>query len=110
MSNANILQSAGGPGFFHGWVVVNQTTPVQIESAGFTFDKGICLHAPGAPEPTPNTAPIWVGSAVVTADRDVNTGGRMILPGGDLFLPLTDGLLLWAVSTANTQNLSWFGI
>lgn len=109
MSNANILQSAGGPEFFHGWTVVGATA-VQIETKGFKFDIGIWFSSPGTPAPAPNTAGIWIGRDIVTADKTAGTGGTVILPGGELFLPLTDGSLLWAVSTAASQDLSWFGI
>ena len=93
----------------HGHTVVG-TTAVQLTTLDFPFVKGILVRAPGANDPVPNTAPIWVGSSAVTADSNVGTGGVPLAPGESIVLPIDDPTVAWVVSTAATQDVSWLGV
>jgi len=90
----------------HGHVVVGATRS-QLSTIPFGAQKGILLRAPGAQDPSANTACVWVGGARVTADSTPATGGIPIPPGSALFVPIDDLSRLWVVSTAAAQDLAW---
>jgi hypothetical protein len=93
----------------HGHVVAG-VAAVKLSQFAFTCLKGILIRAPGGDDPTPNTDPIWIGSAAVTADSNVGTGGLPLLPGESLVLPIDNPSEVWVISTAATQDLAWFGV
>ena len=105
----NIYQESVDVEVQHRNVVVG-TSVVIINPFRFKFVKGILLRTPGTQDPVPNTAPIWIGNAKVTADADPNTGGFPLIPGSSIFLPVEflDGL--YAISTQASQSLSWLGV
>jgi hypothetical protein len=72
--------------------------------------KGILLRAPGSGDDSPNSAPVYVGGAGVTADNMPETGGMPICPGETLFVPLENLELLYAISTAANQQLAWIAM
>jgi len=90
--------------------VVVGATAVLVNPLGFKFVKGFLLRTPGVGDPTPNTAPIWLGNANVTADSAVETGGFPLIPGASIYIPseFADGL--YAISTAASQDLVWLGV
>lgn len=92
--------------FKHGHKAVG-TTAVPMTILGFTALKGILLRCPGSADPDPNTAPVWVGGAGVSADNSEATGGLPILPGSTLFIPLDNPTQLYFVSTAGGQDIAW---
>jgi len=101
--------TVAGKGLRHGHVVAG-TTIGKLSAYSFECDKGILLRAPGADDPVPNTAPVWVGGSAVTADADVGTGGLPILPGESVVLPIDDPNDVWVISTAATQDIAWLGV
>jgi len=91
----------------HGWTTVG-TSPVPITPLQLIPYKGILLFAPGTAYPGGgNSAPIWVGGPRVTADQNEGTGGTPIVPGSSLFVPLDKPDIIYVVSNAVTQKLSW---
>jgi len=90
--------------------VVVGVTAVKINPIGFKFVKGVLLHAPGTSDPSPNTDPIWIGSANVTANQHLETGGFPLIPGSTLEIPSEFLGGLYAISTAATQTLTWLGV
>lgn len=92
----------------HGHTVIG-TSRVTVVPEDFHCVKGILLRCPGVDDPAPNTAPVWVGKAGVTADSSVN-GGMPILPGASLFLPIENPVALYAISTDSDQDLAWLEI
>ncbi len=72
--------------------------------------KGVLVRAPGSVDPTPNTACVWVGDSRVLASSDQQRGGMPVPPGEALFVPIDDPNRLWAVSTADNQDLAWMAI
>jgi len=93
----------------HGHAVVGATA-AKLTLLDFPCMKGVLLRAPGADDPVPNTAPIWIGSSAVTADSDPGTGGIPILPGESFSLPIDNPTDAWVVSTAADQDLAWLGV
>src|SRR3989304_541074 len=87
----------------HGHTVVGSSRETIIPE-NFTAVKGILLRCPGIDDPIPNTAPIWIGKAGVTADSGVS-GGMPILPGASLFLPTANPIALYAISPDEDQDL-----
>lgn len=69
------------------------------------YVKGILLRAVGDNDPVPNTAPIWVGDANVTANS-----GMAIAPGETMSLPLESGEKLYAISNTANQVLAWWAM
>lgn len=93
---------------WHGHTVVGATRAKVVSLAlGAEALKGILLVTPGSAHPTPNTHPIWIGLAGVTADSVPETGGMWLMPGEKLFIPMADMQKLYAVSTAANQDLAW---
>ena len=83
---------------------------VQLTALEFTFTKGLLIRAPGSDDPVANTAPIWVGGKGVTANSNVATGGVPLAPGESINLPVNDPTLVYVVSTAGAQDVSWMGV
>lgn len=81
----------------------------RLTELDFTVYKGVLVRCPGGSDPTPNTDPIWIGGAGVTADSGA-TGGIPILPGDAIFIPIDKPNFLWVVSTAADQDIAWMGI
>lgn len=92
----------------HGHVTVGVAAR-RLLAVDLRFKAGVLLRAPGPDDDTPNTAPIWVGSAKITADSNERTGGLPILPGATVFLPIEDPTDIWVVSTVASQDLAWLG-
>lgn len=86
------------------------TTAVKINPFEFRFVKGILLRTPGTQDPTPNIAPVWIGSSIVTADLDIETGGFALIPGSAVYLPVEFLTKLYAISTQASQYISWLGV
>lgn len=82
------------------------TARVQLTALDFKAYKGVLMRAPGSTDPTPNTAPIWVGGPGVTADSG-NAGGIPILPGDAIFIPIERPDKLYVISTAVDQDIAW---
>lgn len=93
----------------HGHVVVG-ITPVPLTTLSFRLDRGLLVRAPGASDPVPNTAVVWVGRAAVAADSSVGRGGMPLAPGEALTLPVDDPSKVYVVSTAANQDLAWMGV
>jgi hypothetical protein len=91
-------------------VVVVGATAVPINPFEFRFMKGFLLYLPGTLDPTPNTAPVWIGDAKVTADMDADTGGFPLVPGSSLFVPVEFLRDVYAISTMADQHLMWLGV
>lgn len=91
----------------NGHIVVG-TAAVQL-TLSIRVSRGVLLRCPGAEDPVPNTDPVWVGRANVTADSSA-TGGTPILPGGSLFIPVDDPGGVYVISTAPGQDVSWIGM
>jgi hypothetical protein len=85
-------------------------TAVEINPLGFQFQKGILLRTPESTDPVPNDAPIWIGSAQVTADSDTETGGFPLIPGASLFIPVEFVKGLYAISTLADQDIALIGV
>lgn len=68
--------------------------------------KGVYISTPGPWHDITNTAPVFVGGPGVTADSE-QSAGLPIMPGGSLFVPIADPSLLWVVSTADNQQVTW---
>jgi hypothetical protein len=86
-------------------------TAVQLTALSAEMRKGILLRTPGDSDPTPNTAPIWVGNnASVTADSDPETGGMPLVPGAALEVPAQNAQDIWLISTAASQDVAWIGV
>ena len=83
---------------------------VKITPQDLRFMRGFMLRAPGASDPVPNTHPIWIGNASVTANSAVDSGGFPIIPGGTVMVPTDDTSELYAISTAGAQDLAWIGV
>lgn len=90
--------------------VIVGTSAVKVNPIGFKFIKGILLRTPGTTDPSPNTAPIWIGGANVTADQAVETGGFPLVPGASLNIPSEFLSGLYAISTSASQVLTWVGV
>ena len=76
-------ESLGGT-LMHGHQTAG-TTRRQLVEGKYEVLKGVLMRAPGSGDPTPNTAPIWVGGKSVTADssatrRDAFASGRVDVP------------------------------
>jgi hypothetical protein len=86
-------------------------TAVQVSAISVELEKGLLLRAPGASDPAPNTAPIWVGNNnKVTADSDIETGGMPLIPGANMTIPANLVKDLWVISTTPAQDLAWMGV
>jgi hypothetical protein len=86
-------------------------TAVQLTTVSAEMNKGVLLRAPGDSDPTPNTAPIWVGTnASVTANSNAETGGLPVVPGAALEIPAKDAQDIWLISTAAAQDIAWIGV
>jgi len=94
---------------FHGHRTVG-IERVQLSNAKYDIVKGVLLRAPGSGDPTPNTHPIWIGGKQVTADSNEGTGGMALPPGESMFIPCDDIPALYAVSTAEGQDLAWLAM
>jgi hypothetical protein len=90
--------------------VVVGVAAAKLNPFGFSFMKGILLRTPGTSDPTPNTAPIWLGNAKVTANMEIETGGFPLVPGSSIFIPAEFLKELYAISTQADQNLAWLGV
>ena len=77
---------------------------VKITETNHEFVKGILLRAAGDNDPTPNTNVIWIGGPYVTS-----SDGMPLAPGETMTLPLETAENLYAISTAASQNLAWWG-
>lgn len=86
------------------------TTAIEVNPKNFRFIKGALLRTPGAEDPEPNTVPIWIGSSLVTADSDTESGGFPLLPGSSIFIPSEFLSGLYAISSAANQKLAWLGL
>lgn len=106
---ANIYREAVDASIQNRNVVVGATA-VLVNPLEFKFIKGILLRTPNSDDPTANTAPVWLGNANVTADSALETGGFPLVPGASLFIPSEFIADLYAISTAASQNLAWFGV
>lgn len=97
--------------FVHRHVTVGTSVVKLNNNTDFTPWKGILLRAPGAFDPNPNIACIWIGGAAVTADSAQATGGMPIAPGESLHIPsdLIEGDI-YLISTENDQDIAWLGI
>ncbi len=97
--------------FIHRHEIVGTSSAKLNNNTGFTPVKGILLRAPGAFDPKPNTACIWVGGAAVTADSAQATGGMPIAPGESFHIPsdLIEGDI-YLISSENDQDISWIGV
>ncbi len=91
----------------NGHTVVGATTS-PLTPLSFKGYRGVLVYAPGNADPTPNTAPVWVGRAAVTADSEVGTGGMPLVPGASLFIPVDDPSKLYVISTVADQDIAWF--
>jgi hypothetical protein len=91
-------------------VVIVGMTAGLINDFKFRFIKGIVLYTPGTLDPVPNTAPIWIGNAKVTADLEIETGGFPLVPGSQITFPTEYLKDLYAVSTTADQRLLWIGV
>jgi hypothetical protein len=91
----------------HGHTVVG-TTAAKLTQLNFSLEKGVLIRAPGGDDPNPNTDPVWIGGASVTADAGV-TGGVPLVPGASVFIPVDDPSVLWVISTASSQDVAWIG-
>ncbi len=96
--------------FIHRHMVVGTSSAKLNNNTDFIPWKGILLRAPGAFDPKPNIACVWVGGAAVTADSAQATGGMPIAPGESLHIPsdLIEGDI-YLVSTDNDQDIAWIG-
>lgn len=95
----------------HGHGVAGTTrTQLAVAKLAFPTNKGILVRCPGALDAATNTDEVWIGGPNVTADEDETTGGTPIAPGEALFLPLEDPSLLFIVSTAADQDISWLSL
>ncbi len=97
-------------GLQHGHKTVGTTAIQLIESLTGDPNKGVLLRCPGPSDPSPNTAPIWVGSKTVTADSAESTGGMPIVPGESLVIPVDDFDRLYVVSSAADQDVAWVAL
>jgi len=86
------------------------TSAVQLTPQSFKAEKGILIRSPGADDPTPNTAVVWVAQTPnVTADS-TGSGGYPLAPGESVSLPVNDPSKLYVISTAADQTIAWMGI
>lgn len=92
----------------HGHTTVGMTA-VKLTDKKFKTVKGVLFRCPGSTDPVPNTAPIWVGAASVTADSSA-TGGMPVLPGDSAFFPIEQIDQLYVISTVANQDIAWMGI
>jgi len=90
----------------HGHTVVG-VTAVPLTNISLNCLRGILVRAPGANDPGPNTHPVWVGRAAVTADSSEGRGGIPILPGAAIILPVDDPSKVFVISTAAGQDIGW---
>lgn len=68
--------------------------------------RGVLVKAYGDNDVAANTVPVFVGNAQVTVDN-----GFPIAPGEAVTIPVTgDGATLYAVASANTQNIAWMSV
>jgi len=93
----------------HGCTEVG-TTEVGLINPDLHFHTGIVVRAPGADDPTPNTAPVWIGRKGVTANNNEQTGGFPVMPGAVLTIPVDRPAALYCISTAAGQTLAWMGV
>lgn len=95
---------------YHGHVTIGTTRKrvVQMDFSGML--KGILIRAPGSGDPIANTVPVWFGGTGVTADSICETGGMPLPPGECLFVPLEQLKSLYAISTADNQDLAWMAM
>jgi hypothetical protein len=99
-------ETSKADGLQHGHQTVG-ATPVAL-CHSFQTLRGILVRCPGTNDPVPNTAPVWIGRAGVTADSGPR-GGFPILPGHSLHIPIDDPALLICVSTVEDQDIAWMG-
>jgi hypothetical protein len=104
-----VVQEAIDKSVKTGHIVVG-VTAVAINPLGFQFQKGILLRTPESTDPVPNDAPIWIGSAHVTADSDTESGGFPLIPGASLFIPVEFAKGLYAISTSASQDLALMAV
>ena len=100
-------ESLGGT-LMHGHQTAG-TTRRQLVEGKYEVLKGVLMRAPGSGDPTPNTAPIWVGGKSVTADSSA-TGGMPLPPGESMFLPVDDPTQLWLIPTDDNQDIAWITV
>lgn len=87
------------------------TSAARLTTVGVAMEKGILLRAPGSSDPTPNTAPVWVGNTKgVTADSAVGSGGMPLVPGASMTIPASLAKDIWIISTAGSQDIAWMGV
>lgn len=93
-------------GLRHGHTVVGSSR-VKLTELDVLLNKGVLLRCPGTTDPSPNSAPVWVGSEMVTADSNVGTGGMPVNIGSSLFVPCERANSLWVISTDPLQDIAW---
>lgn len=81
------------------------TNAVQVTSSPTRFVKGVVVLADSA-----NSAPVYVGSYLVTADSAETSGGFPLEAGKSVSLQIEDLSKLYAVSTAAAQKLAWIAV
>jgi len=96
--------------FYNGHATVGLTRVKLTGTLSFPLNKGILLRCPGGTDPNPNSDPIWVGGAGVTADSAAGSGGMPMIPGDVLFIPIDRSDKLWVISTDTDQDIAWMGI
>lgn len=88
----------------HGHKVVG-TSAVQVTDSPTRFVKGVVVLADSA-----NSAPVYVGSYLVTADTTETSGGFPLEAGKSVSLQVEDLSKLYAVSTAADQKVAWIAV
>lgn len=76
------------------------TSATQITNTPFACKRGVGLKAAAA-----NTGTIYVGPAGVTAGGTAATDGWPLAAGEEIFLPLDDPRILYAIASAANQQL-----
>lgn len=81
------------------------TVPVALTNLSQKFVRGILLRSPGPEDVLPNRGVIYIGDCNVTVDT-----GLALVPGGSLDLPCDDASQIYAVASAEDQDLAWMGV
>lgn len=105
----NIEKESVSPNSLNGGHTTVGTSREQLTNLNFKAYKGVLMRAPGSTDPVPNTAPIWIGGAGVTADS-TKSGGIPVLPGDAIFIPIERPDSLYVISTAANQDIAWLCI
>lgn len=92
-------------GLRHGHTTVG-TTAVKLTNVERAV-KGVRIRAPGADDPVPNTAPVWIGSNDRVTAGSGATGGYPLTPGTEVFIEIEDPNTLFLISTAISQDVAW---